>query len=263
MGKSHKKDKKHGKKMTGRQREQKRKIMKLAKLFKNKDKDESSSSSSSSSSSDVDPRQNSQIRRNIRRRALRMAAEALNEQYGLGLNSASSSDTWANKAATLAKALGTVMVATPPTAKAKAMTLPPTAPPPHVTEGNPPAAEPTPQVFPFPPMPPMLPTQFVTPAMFPPPSLHPPPVAVAPQAEGLTAKPAPVTPPKALAEVKAPPKHSSSALQVAELFDGWNLDTRKCNQCNLYTYYRSGICLNKQCPLNRFTSRSISHIVVV
>ena len=152
MGKHHKKDKKdkkneRAKKLTGRQREQKRKIMKLAKLFKNKDDDDSASSSSSSSSSpDVDPRQNSQIRRNIRRRALRMAAEALNEQYGLGLNSASSSDTWANKAASLAKALGTV-APSPPPAKAKAMTVPPPPPPPHVIEGNQLAAEQTQQGF--------------------------------------------------------------------------------------------------------------------
>lgn len=285
MGKkSHKKTKKDkkDKKPTGRQREQRRKIMKLAKLFKESG---SSSSSSSTSGSDEDPRQNSQIKRNLRRKALKMAAEALNDQLGLGLHSSSSTDstgndTWATKAATLANALGTVLACNPPNAGPKATAPPPSAPPTatasqvHSAGINQAASIQPAAGFPFPPTPPGIPLHnpgFIpqlfptpgstpgtgTPFPFPPPppfnAVH---VASnqASDATGLHAKQLPGTVPPKAATVDVPPaepKHSNSALQMAELFDAWNLDTRKCNSCQQYTYYRNGICINKQCSLNR------------
>lgn len=266
MGRKYPKKDKKDKKTTGRKREQKRKVMNLAKLFANP---ESSSSSSSSSSDDVDPRQNSQIRRNLRRKALRMAAEALNEQMGLGLNSSSSTDTWANKAATLAKALGTVLASQPPAvtkASSPAIAPPPPPPPPppasaHATTGihtevTVPAAG-----FPFPPIPPAMgPHIHWAPQFLPagPPSTgHE--IYRGPQPQGLQAKQPSSVPPPAVPEepepdvpaVPAVPKHSNSAMQMAQLFDEWQLNTRKCSACNQWTYYRNGICINKQCPLNR------------
>lgn len=262
-----KKDKKN-KKMTGRQREQQRKIMKLAKLFKSK---QSSSSSSSSSSSDDDPRQNSQIQRNLRRQSLRLAAEALNEQLGLGLNSQSSnssstipSESWSAKAGTLAQALGTVLAAQPPTRRAvpkqdqpQKAGMPPFPPfPPVAAPNTPPGA--WPQIPPNQPGVPCFPPPF---SWFPPPPPLPFARTVAPEPEGLITKQHPAGP-KAAQEQAAPKAAqeppsvqvanlSSTAMEIATMVDTWNLDTRKCNNCKQWTYYRNGICLNKQCPLNR------------
>jgi len=263
-----KKDKKN-KKMTGRQREQQRKIMKLAKLFKGK----SSSSSSSSSSEDDGPRQNSQIQRNLRRQSLRMAAEALNEQLGLGLNSSSSNsssdiptDSWAAKAGTLAQALGTVLAAQPPTKRAVPKQDQPqkAGMPAGMPAFQPVAAPSTPPLAAWPPIPPnhpgvpCLPPPF---SWFPPPPPLPFAGTVVPEPAGLMTKQQPAGP-KAAQEQAAPKaaqeppsvqvaKHGSIAMQIATMVDQWNLDTRKCNQCKQWTYYRNGICLNKQCPLNR------------
>jgi hypothetical protein len=223
--------KKYSKKETGRAREKKRKQMKLqkqlAKYFKG------SSSSSSSSSSDSDPRQNSQIRRHLRRAAQRLHSASLPEEG----TSSSSTDTWAAKAASIAAALGSVLVAQPPVPK-------PALPKAPVINQHmiapPPLAAPI-----FPPVHPQLvPMGGIQSKAAPPMNLFQPMPAVA--------KAVPKTPPMGPVPKEPPAKASTpSAKALASLHDSWNLDLRQCQQCSQWTYYRNGICVNKSCPLNQ------------
>jgi hypothetical protein len=210
---------------------------------------------------DLDPRQNSQIRRHLRRATQRLQAVIADPG---GHNSSSSTDTWAAKAASIAAALGSVLVAQPPAAKASlAITTGTPVQAPHIAGPM------------FPPMPPMpavpdntfqpVPAHmaFTGPFAKAPPPLNVTGVMLAPPEvpKAKAAAPEPHPPPTE----QAPPatgqvSHhagSDSASAIAALHNSWDLDLRKCNQCGMWTYYRNGICVNKKCPMNQLLSCKI------
>ena len=236
--------KRHSKKTTGREREKKRKAKIQKRLTKALGINSSSSSSSSSSSNDYDPRQNSQIRRALRRAALRMQyAEAINNPGGA--NSSSSNDTWAVKAASIASALGSVLTAVPPKAAGGMPAIPVLQQGLGALPLAPPAVSPLPTPN-FPPVHPHLQPAFTAEAI----NMR----AVPQTPHGVLVQQPKSPPPKATTQApppKAQAKVSAGAMEMASLYDNWHLDLRHCNRCNQWTYYRNGICINKQCPLNQ------------
>lgn len=248
MGKKH-----HSKKkVSGRNREKKRKQKIQKRLASALGFGSSSSSSSSSSSGDLDPRQNSQIRRGLRRATQRIQAAITDEG---GHSSSASTDTWAAKAASIAAALGSVLVAHPPAVKA-----PPAIKAHHIAWPMGPPMHEIP-VNSFEPVPPHMAYTglFVKAPPLNVPGMMPPPLPHGPPPKAKASQPAPEAPAKASQPDPTEHAGSDSAKAIAALHNSWNLDLRKCNQCQQWTYYRHGICVNKQCPLNQLLSCNIFH----